>query len=782
MDGTGRIWYTAPARQWVEALPMGNGRMGAMVFGGVEQERLALNEDTLWSGYPRRYTREDAPARIAEAQRLLRQGDLAAAQRVIEQDVQAENSQAFMPLGDMRIDFPTVSGASEYRRELDLETGVHTVMFVHDGVLHKRECFVSFPDQALILRLSAGKPGRISFTLRMDTPLRRLEQRSRFSDGGAETLLRAICPSQAHPKHVDVEIPFVYEDAPEKKGVRFAAVARVIAQGGEIGLTEGGVSIRGADSAVVIFCARTSFNGFDRLPFLEGRDCEADVRADIDRVSAMGWEDLKARHIEDFAAIMRRCRFQLDAPRPERSTLERLRAFAAGEDDPALYELIFQYGRYLTVSASRPGTQATNLQGIWNESMRPPWSSNYTVNINTEMNYWPAEPANLSEMAEPLHALAARLRVTGADAARSFFGARGACAHHNADLWAHATPVSRGQAGSMVWSFWPMALGWLSRHLFDHYLYTLDLRFLRDSALPVLRDAARFFCDILVDDGQGHLAFYPATSPENHFLIDGQDLCGALSATMSEAIMREVFTNYLAALEILGMDEDLSAEAREKRSRLRPYRVGSRGQLLEWNEEYEEAEPHHRHQSHLYGLYPGVEIDERTPDLLDVCRRSLELRGDEGTGWSLGWKINLWARLGDGEHALRLLRRQLRLVGDGETSYTNGGGTYPNLFDSHPPFQIDGNFGATAGICEMLLRSRPGRIDLLPALPPSWTDGEIYGLRAMGDITVDIRFRGGRLHQAVLTAGQPQKTPVRVFYEGREMAVLRDADTIRVEP
>ena len=774
------LWYAAPAREWVEALPLGNGRIGAMVYGGVERERLALNEDTLWSGFPRRYTRANAPERIAEAQRLVRDGDLAGAENIIEQDVQAENGQAYMPLGDLLLYFPGLADTSGYRRSLNLETGVHTVSFEQDGARHTRECFISHPDQALILRIAASKPGRVGFTLRLETLLKRLEARSSLTGNGGECLLRALCPSQAHPKHVQVDVPFVYEDAPEKKGVRFAAVARLTAQGGSVELTEEGLRVHGADSVLVVFCARTSFNGFDRLPFLEGRDCEADVRADIERVSSLGFDLLKARHTADFAALMRRCALRLDAPRPDRSTIDRLRAFARGEDDPALYELIFQYGRYLTVSASRPGTQCANLQGIWNDSMRPPWSSNYTVNINTEMNYWPAEPANLSEMTEPLHALAARLRVTGADAARVFYGARGACAHHNADLWAHATPVSGGDKGSMVWAFWPMALGWLSRHLYDHYLYTLDREFLQEKVLPILRDSARFFCDVLREDGEGNLAFYPATSPENHFLRDGQDLCGALSATMSEAIMREVFGNYLAALQTLGLDEDLSAEVREKRARLRPYRVGSKGQLLEWNEEFEEAEPHHRHQSHLYGLYPGVEIDESTPELLAACRRSLELRGDEGTGWSLGWKINLWARLGDGVHALRLLRRQLRLVGDSETNFTNGGGTYPNLFDAHPPFQIDGNFGAAAGICEMLLRSRPDRIDLLPALPPEWPDGEVTGLRAMGDITVDIRFAGGVLAEAVVTAHQPLTDPVRVLYQGRELAVLRAARTYRL--
>lgn len=784
MKSTARLWYTSPAQKWVEALPLGNGRIGAMVFGGVQEEKLALNEDTLWSGHPRQYRRENAPEAIRDAQALIRNGKLAEAQKLIEQKVTSEFSQAYMPLGDMVLRFIGLGGEpQDYVRELNIETGMHSVRFSLHGVQYLRETFISYPDQALVMRLSADQGRCISFDMALDTQLKKLEEGVKeVSDVKSTMLLRAVCPSQADPHYVDAGTPIVYEDDPRLSGVRFCAIADICISGGETGWIDGGVAVRGADSAEIRFVVRTSFNGFDKFPGVDGKNAEADAHADLAALSAHSYAYLKARHETDFASCMNRCDFHLDAPKQEMSTLERLRAFRENQHDPALYELLFQYGRYLTVAASRPGTQATNLQGIWNDSMLPPWSSNYTVNINTEMNYWPTEPTNLSDMTAPLFDLIHGMHENGKITARDYYGARGSAAHHNTDLWCHTTPVGNGREGSMVWSFWPNSLGWMCRHLFDHYLFTGDETFLREQALPVIRDATLFYCDAMVDDGNSHLSIYPATSPENVFIYEGTPVSGAANATMQEAIVKEVFLSFLECLEILGMEDELAATVREKLDKIRPYTIGSQGQLLEWTKEYEEREPHHRHQSHLYPLYPGMQITEATPELMDACKRSLELRGDEGTGWSLGWKINLWARLNDGDHAMQLIKMQLRLVDDSEFNYTNGGGTYPNMFDAHPPFQIDGNYGATAGICEMLMRTRPEELILLPALPGEWPDGKITGLRAMGGLTVDIRFAGGKLAEAHICADITPRKPVRVVYAGRTLAMIEGPCDIVLKP
>ena len=784
MKSTSKLWYTEPAQQWVEALPIGNGRIGAMVFGGVQEEKLALNEDTLWSGHPRQYKREHAPEAIAKAQELVREGKLYEAQTLIEREVTSHYSQAYMPLGNMYIrfigpGFMSVGAQVEhYRRELNIETGVHTVEFDFAGAHYVRETFISHPDQALVVKLTADKPGRIGFDMEMDSQLRMLDVVcSEKEFGRVETTFRAICPTCADPHYdTDGTNPITYSDLPGEKGVRFCVIAQTTFTGGDGGKGDCRACVRDADEAEIRFFVRTSYNGFDKFPETEGKNAEADVRADVEKAFGLDYAALKARHVEDFSSIMNRCDFHLDTEKADMPTIERLRAFREHPEDPALYELLFQYGRYLTVSASRPGTQATNLQGIWNDSTLPPWSSNYTININTEMNYWPAEPTNLSDMAEPMFDLIEGIHETGKQTAKDFYGARGSAAHHNTDLWRHSSPVGNQRKDNMVWAFWPMSLGWMARHMYDHFLYTNDLAFLRDRAMPVLRDAALFYCDALADDGHGHLAIFPATSPENTFLYEGNRVSGAANATMQDAIIKEVFTTYLKGLEILGQTDELSAEISEKLAKIRPYQIGSKGQLLEWTEEYEEAEPHHRHLSHLYPFHPGTQISEKTPELMQAVRRSLELRGDDGTGWSLGWKINMWARMNDGDHALQLIKMQLRLVGDSKVIYTKGGGTYPNMFDAHPPFQIDGNYGATAGICEMLLRSREDdgvyAVELLPALPTSWTDGEIKGVKTMGGLTVDIRFAGGKLAEAKVIAEAAPYRPVAIRYQGKTLATV----------
>jgi alpha-L-fucosidase 2 len=547
--------------------------------------------------------------------------------------------------------------------------------------------------------------------------------------------------------------------------MRFCAMARVLAVGGAVTEADGALDVAGADEAVILLVARTSFNGFEHHPHVNGIDEYALARADMRALRGKAYPALWAAHLRDYQALYRRVTLSLDDDRYDREpTARRLAAFENRGDDRGLIELMFHYGRYLTIAASRAGSEPMNLQGIWNAELRAPWSGNYTININTQMNYWPTEAAALPELAQPLHRLIDELRRTGARTARLHYGAGGAVAHHNSDLWRLSNPVGEGREGSSVYACWPMGFGWLCAHLYEHYRYTRDAAFLREKALPALRDAARFYLDILANDGDGTLSVIPATSPDNSFILNGVHCPVARAAPRSGAIVREVFENYLSALSSLGADEPMAAEARSALGRLRPYQIGSKGQLLEWDREYEEAEPHHRHVSHMYPLHPSRQIaPDTTPALADACKKTLELRGDDGTGWSLGWKINMWARLWDGDRALKLLKMQLRYVdADAGLNYRGGGGTYANLFDAHPPFQIDGNFGACAGVIELLLQSRDDEIFLLPALPAEWKRGAATGLRAHGALEVDIAFEDGALTSATLRRVGPARGTVTV--------------------
>ena len=772
------LYYTSPAAVWTEALPIGNGRIGAMVFGGTERERFALNEDTLWSGYPTKPESEGRPEAFRKARALMEAGDFHAAQNVIEQEFNSNNSQAYMPLGDIFI-ARKIGAVSEYRRSLDISTGIHTTEFVESGRRHTIVSYVVNPEpQALVIDHKCDVSGGVSFEISFDSPLRHSvsERNGKFTveveaPGIAVTDDAGPLPMGLH-----------YFDESARRGIRAMMQLIVELTGGDAEIAGDTLKITGADRAVIKACVRTSFAGHNRHPFIDGLDYTADCLADAAKLGQVCADSLYEAHVADFLPLMERVDFHLDSDSPDLPTDKRLEAFGCTGNDSRLYELLFNYGRYLTVSGSRPGTQATNLQGIWNESPAPPWRSNYTVNINTEMNYFPTEIANLSEMHEPMFSLIEKMCDSGKETAANFYGMRGSACHHNTDLWGLTNPVSRKVKGSAVWSFWPMALPWMCRDMFEHYLFTLDKDFLEKRALPVQREAVRFCLDFLVDDGNGHLVAYPATSPENNFIYQGEKCSVGRSATCSNALIRELLKNYISMLDILNIEEPMKAEAADKLTRIRPYEYGSKGQILEWDSEYEELEPNHRHTSHLVGLYPGREISpETTPELAQGARRTLELRGDDGTGWSLGWKICFWARLNDGDHALRLIKNQLRMVRQTATSYGRHGGTYPNMFDAHPPFQIDGNYGACAGICEMFLHNRPGEIHILPALPSEWPDGCMRGLKGMGNVTVDIEFRGGRLAKAVVDVPDARALPISVVCDSKVIRTIDSVGTFVIE-
>lgn len=774
-----KLWYRQSARVWEEALPLGNGRIGAMVFSGVQKEVISLNEDTLWSGYPRNTDAVKDSSVFEKARALALEGKLDECQTYIEQEMTGRWSESYLPLGDLCLEFlGQPQGEPEnYCRSLCLHKGVAGVSYTLGGYSYERECFVSAPHDGLVMRLKTDAPQGLSLKITMET---QLKGAGSVTDGAL--VLDAECPGVCMPPYVDTEPSVLYEEDPQRRGICLRAMASVQAVGGNVCPEKNALIVENAREVLLRFTVKTSFNGFDKHPFLEGKEYKNACAEALEQLNSIGYEELLQAHLADFVPLFEQNQFSLGENEQSRlPTDERLKNYTGHESDPSLIPLLFNFGRYLILSASREGTQPTNLQGIWNRHMRAPWSSNYTVNINTEMNYWPVLPCGYFSCHEPMVRLLREMCQRGSHTAQVYFGARGFTAFHNTDIWRLTNPVGTKREGCAVFAFWPMAAGWLSRHLMEQYDYTLDEAFLRDTAYPILKQAALFLYDILTQDETGHLIACPSTSPENHFFLEGKDRAVAKTTTMTMSIIRDNFQIVCRAAQILGVDEEFAAQLRHALGRLAPYQTGSKGQLLEWDVEYEEVEPLHRHTSHLYSLYPGHDISPRkTPELAQACRRSLELRGDDGTGWSLSWKMNHWARLLDGDHVLKLMERQLRLVDTNEENMHNGGGTYPNLFDAHPPFQIDGNFGTVAGVCEMLVQNEDGVIYLLPALPHKWKDGFVKGLFAKGAVKLDLQWENGVLSKAAVTA--LRDTAVCLSYHGvKKMLTLKVSESRTLE-
>src|ERR1041384_2739686 len=742
-DSTFKLTYSIPAAKWTEALPLGNGRIGAMVFGGTQDERLQINESTLWGGGPHDYTNPDAYSHLDEVRKLIFAGKVEEAEKLSESMMgKPKLLMPYQPFCDVRLHFPGHEQASDYHRELNLNEATAETTYNVGAVGFRREVFVSYPDQILVIRLTATQPGQLTFTIGVDSPQAGTTGESKSNN--TLQLTGQIQPRQNPPRS--------WTGSWDQPGMRFAAILKVLPQGGSVRSDGNHLEIAGANSVNTLFSNATNFKNYRDI----GGDALNAAQSYLQSASRQSYDSLRKRHLADFSTLFSRVQLQLGEDKATESTDERIKNFAS-TNDPSLLALYFEFGRYLLISSSRPGGQPANLQGIWNEDLLPAWSSKMTTNINLEMNYWQADTGDLWETQEPLWSLIRDLRVTGADTARVDYHSKGWVLHHNTDLWRATTPVDG------FWGIWPTGAIWLANQMWDHYEFSGDHEFLRREAYPAMKEAAQFVLGNLVEAPAGtrfagKLVTNPSTSPENNYLLDGKRHGLTYAPAMDIEMIRELAHNLNEATKVLKLYPEFAEEFDRAAKRMPPLQIGNRGQLQEWIEDYEETEPHHRHVSHLWSLYPGNDIRLKgTPDLAAAVKKSLELREDGGTGWSTVWRVALWARLHNPEHAYNNLKILI------DTS------PLPNMFDLCPPFQIDGNLGAPAAIAEMLVQSTPDEITVLPALPQQWLNGSLEGVRVRGGGKVDIAWQDGRLTEFRLQSDHATK--YRVIYGDKSTEV-----------